>query len=216
MKHCKNCRKEIPSWVVIDGISHGLSNRRFCLECSPFGKHNTVALSGRAEDYLLDKRRTSIIWNMSKDDFAILVKSSKSRGEILGAFGLCNKGSNYKTIDRRIKLDGLSGDHLGRGIHAGGRRHGPIPKELSELLIEHSLVNRGSIKRRLRKEGLLLNCCALCSVMDTWNGKPLMLVLDHINGISDDYRLSNLRLLCPNCNSQQSTFAGRNKRNLGS
>lgn len=43
-----------------------------------------------------------------------------------------------------------------------------------------------------------------------WQGKELVLVLDHINGIHSDNRLNNLRLLCPNCNSQTSTFAGRN------
>jgi hypothetical protein len=31
------------------------------------------------------------------------------------------------------------------------------------------------------------------------------------NGDTFDYRIENLRLLCPNCNSQQPTFAGRNK-----
>ena len=36
------------------------------------------------------------------------------------------------------------------------------------------------------------------------------MVLDHINGINNDHRLENLRMLCPNCNSQQDTFAGRN------
>jgi predicted amidophosphoribosyltransferase len=36
------------------------------------------------------------------------------------------------------------------------------------------------------------------------------LVLDHINGIDNDHRLKNLRLLCPNCNSQTRTFAGKN------
>jgi hypothetical protein len=39
-----------------------------------------------------------------------------------------------------------------------------------------------------------------------------MLVLDHINGINDDYRPGNLRLLCPNCHSQTPTFAGRNRQ----
>lgn len=38
------------------------------------------------------------------------------------------------------------------------------------------------------------------------------MVLDHINGIHNDNRLENLRMLCPNCNSQTLTFTGRNSK----
>lgn len=79
-------------------------------------------------------------------------------------------------------------------------------------LAEHSPFNRGTIKRYLLEQGLLENTCALCPQGPEWNGKPLVLALDHENGISNDNRLSNLRLLCPNCHSQTETFAGRNTR----
>ena len=45
-----------------------------------------------------------------------------------------------------------------------------------------------------------------------WNGKPLPLILDHINGNADDNNTNNLRLLCPNCDSQNTaTRGGTNK-----
>jgi hypothetical protein len=44
-----------------------------------------------------------------------------------------------------------------------------------------------------------------------WNGKKLNLILDHINGVHGDNRPKNLRLLCPNCNSQELTHGGGNK-----
>lgn len=70
---------------------------------------------------------------------------------------------------------------------------------------------RRSIKRRLILEGVLTNRCALCDCDPIWLGKPLTLHLDHINGFPTDYRIENLRLVCPNCDSQLETFAGRNR-----
>ncbi len=35
-----------------------------------------------------------------------------------------------------------------------------------------------------------------------------------MNGESRDHRKENLRLLCPNCNSQTKTFAGRNNKKI--
>lgn len=53
--------------------------------------------------------------------------------------------------------------------------------------------------------------CAECGLDPScWNGRPLVLHLDHANGVKDDHRLNNLRWLCPNCHSQTETYGGRN------
>lgn len=70
---------------------------------------------------------------------------------------------------------------------------------------------RGHIKGRLLKAGLLKNTCQECGLSE-WRGKRLSIHIDHINGIRNDHRLENLRMLCPNCHSQTETFAGRNTR----
>ena len=44
-----------------------------------------------------------------------------------------------------------------------------------------------------------------------WNGTPLKLILDHKEGNNTDNRPEMLRLLCPNCDSQQPTHGGANK-----
>ena len=52
--------------------------------------------------------------------------------------------------------------------------------------------------------------CELCGG-DTWRGQPMPLVLDHIDGNSDDWKLTNLRLVCGNCDMQLPTFKSRNR-----
>ncbi|WP_237448505.1 HNH endonuclease signature motif containing protein [Nocardioides flavescens] len=53
--------------------------------------------------------------------------------------------------------------------------------------------------------------CAICLAPATWNGLPLAFVLDHVDGDSGNNHRDNLRLVCPNCDSQLPTFKMRNK-----
>lgn len=55
------------------------------------------------------------------------------------------------------------------------------------------------------------HCCAICGMLDEWNNKPLVFVLDHINGDAAYSARENLRLICPNCDSQLNTFKSKNK-----
>jgi hypothetical protein len=38
-------RSTLPNWLTIEGVRRNLSNRRHCVECSPFGRHNTRQLA---------------------------------------------------------------------------------------------------------------------------------------------------------------------------
>jgi hypothetical protein len=70
--------------------------------------------------------------------------------------------------------------------------------------------SRWSIKRRLLEAGVLHNRCDECGI-STWRGRPLSIQLHHCNGLRNDHRIENLRMLCPNCHSQTPSFAARNK-----
>ena len=56
----------------------------------------------------------------------------------------------------------------------------------------------------------LNNTCSSCGI-NSWNGKDIVMDLEHIDGDSDNNRPENLTLLCPNCHSQSPTFKNRNK-----
>ena len=132
--------------------------------------------------------------------------------DTLRKLGLIPAGGNYSVAKTKIKHLGLSTTHWsGRSANRRGAvlKHSKL--SLEEILVEHSTYSRGLLKRRLLKAGVLLPICVGCQGLDVWQGKPLVLHLDHINGIHDDNRLTNLRLLCPNCHSQTDTYTGRNK-----
>jgi len=76
------------------------------------------------------------------------------------------------------------------------------------------LVAIGSYQGHFVRDHILADqagLCALCTNAAEWNGLPLALVLDHIDGNADNNGRDNLRLICPNCDSQLPTFKSRNR-----
>ena len=137
------------------------------------------------------------------------MERSKTIGDVLAYFGMRNHGSNYLTLRRRFEHEKIDFSKFNCNFGRGQLK--PV-RPLSEVLVEHSDFHRTCLKKRLLKEGMLENKCYECGMLPEWNGKPLVMILDHINGVNNDNRIENLRLLCPNCNSQTDTFAGRAKR----
>jgi Zn finger protein HypA/HybF involved in hydrogenase expression len=82
---------------------------------------------------------------------------------------------------------------------------------LEDILVKDSSYVYSSLKEKLIKNKLLEYKCNICSIK-SWNNKNIVLQLDHINGIHNDNRIENLRLLCPNCHSQTDSFCGKLKK----
>jgi hypothetical protein len=66
----------------------------------------------------------------------------------------------------------------------------------------------GVIKSYLLKEQG--SRCAICGIGNEWQGRELTFIMDHVDGDAANSCRENLRLVCPNCDSQLETYKGRN------
>ena len=156
-------------------------------------------------------RRRSPIWRMSANDFSKVISESQSFSEVIRTFGFGTAGNNSSTVKQRCMEEGISTGHFrGNEICLLTLKKEATPWDL--VLVADSTYSRRSLKRRLLDEAILKNKCNVCGFSGEWNGKPLKLILDHINGIPNDNRIGNLQIVCPNCNSQLETFTGKNNR----
>ena len=130
-------------------------------------------------------------------------KEAKSMREAAIKLGLA-----FNTFRRKAKKLGCyKTNQSGKGIEKEFSWKIPL-NEIFEG--KHPNFSRCALKSRLLITGLKENKCEICGITK-WNGNSLVIHLDHINGINNDNRLENLRMLCPNCHSQTSTYTGKNK-----
>ena len=74
---------------------------------------------------------------------------------------------------------------------------------------KHPQYQTNKLRIRLIKEGIKEHECESCGIRE-WMNNPISLELDHIDGNKTNHSLDNLRILCPNCHSQTSTYRGKN------
>ncbi|MEU7614537.1 hypothetical protein AB0M91_05035 [Micromonospora rifamycinica] len=132
---------------------------------------------------------------------------------VLRLLGVRPNGGSHAHLSRQLRRLGIDTSHFTRrptGSRRPSGRRVPSTQLLRPLPAGSRRVPGARLKGALRDIGVPDECEG-CGTGPTWRGGPLTLHVDHLNGDFLDNRPPNLRLLCPNCHSQTSTYAGRNR-----
>lgn len=147
----------------------------------------------------------------TKDILENAVVSNTSLAGVLRHLGFSSySGGTSSHIRSRIEYYGISTDHFKHPCNgeASNRRLKP-----EEILVKGSTtrVHTRQLRRALLESGVPY-VCAACGQPPEWQGKPLVLQVDHIDGDWSNNIKDNLRFLCLHCHSQTSTFRYRGRK----
>ena len=146
----------------------------------------------------------SLIESYTNEQFAKIISESFSYAECLRKMGYSsNSGSMTKKLKEKIKQLQISIEHFKH------YNNSPIIRTEENVFCENSTASQKTLRTFYIKK-YPMEKCSICGLEAQWNGKPLTLILDHVNGFNHDNREENLRWVCPNCNYQLDTTNARN------
>lgn len=158
----------------------------------------------------------SKIWTPSRDELQNLFDNSNTIVEVLSSLGLSPTSTgNRENLSKRMRDDNIDLSKHKINYREHNKKHLDqqrlkIMKSSSGVFFDNSSCGVKTCRSVILREKLLEYKCAWCGNIGEWNGNPLTLQLDHIDGNRKHNELSNYRFLCPNCHSQTETFGSKN------
>lgn len=152
---------------------------------------------------------------MNENEIIKIIKESVNKHQSLMKLGWDTRTVGYRKLNKFILINNVNITHFETRSQQMKRQGLIFSKKipLSNILISRSTYsNTTKLKKKLYDEGLKERICEKCGQDENWNNEKISLILDHINGIHDDNRIENLRIVCPNCNATLPTHCGKNMK----
>jgi 5-methylcytosine-specific restriction endonuclease McrA len=165
IKICDNCNKEFNSVVYINNKRRNMCNRKFCLDCSPFGKRNTRSDLTKPLSKDLTERKCSkceVIKPIS--DF---YKKNKQKGP--EPYPYCKTCINKITVEKQQKFKKICVEYKGGGCSVCGydnylgalEFHHINPKQKDFSPSKYRRYNQQIMEEKIKHE--LDKCVLLCA-----------------------------------------------------
>jgi hypothetical protein len=168
-------------------------------------RHTRSAIQKKSKRLKLSVDKENLYYDI--DEIENVVKDSISYAEVFRKLNKSKSGDSYKSLKNFINRNDIDTSHFNPWQNNRVKNTG---KPIDFWLQKGSSMGSTNLKEKLYKEGLKERKCELCGQDENWNGKKMSLILDHINGVNNDNRIENLRIVCPNCNATLDTHGGKN------
>jgi hypothetical protein len=171
---------------------------------------NRGSVQKKSREFGLSVNKTKIYYSVR--EVTNIVNESKTIKDVLTKLGKRISGKQYKVIKKFIEDNSIDTSHFDP-YHKNKEN---LKRGLFKYPIEHWLKNGSNIgssklKYKLYEAKLKKRKCEECGQGEEWRGNKMSLILDHINGVHNDNRLENLRIVCPNCNATLPTHCRGSK-----
>lgn len=134
----------------------------------------------------------------TKEKLEVIIKESKSWGEVCRALGIKAATGAQTHLKNRAMHYNIDFSHFLGQSHAKGKSF--KKKDAITYCYKGSKEPSHRLKMKLFRDGLKKKECEICK-LNEWMGQELPLELDHIDSDHSNNEFSNLQILCPNCHS---------------